>query len=112
MPKPVLGSLANQLRKNPEKLKDMLIPEGTTSKTVLKTDDLRFDVHPDSQNKGMATGVIQANSLRKPYLSKKFIKGATGGHKGTHQVIGENISFKIGDESEVERVAKAIEETK
>ena len=110
IPKPILGSLANELRKSPNKLKDLVFPEGATSKTVLKTDDLRFDVHLDSQNPGMATGVVQANSRPKALAVKEFLKGTTGGHKGTHQVIGEKVPFKLGDESEVERVAAAIEE--
>lgn len=52
----------------------------------------------------MATAIIQANrSVR------SFIKGSTGGHKGTYQVIGEKIRLGLGSSFDVEAVANAIE---
>jgi hypothetical protein len=37
----------------------------------------------------MATGIIQANSEAKNKAVKSLIKGSSGGHKGTHQIIVE-----------------------
>jgi hypothetical protein len=57
----------------------------------------------------MATGIIQANSEAKNKAVKSFTQGSTGGHKGPHQVIGEKISFGLGNSFNVEEVASAIE---
>jgi len=57
----------------------------------------------------MATGIIQANSEAKNKAVRSFIKGSSGGHKGTHQIFGEKIRFVLGSNLDVEAVASAIE---
>jgi len=57
----------------------------------------------------MATGIIQANSGAKDKGVKSFIKGKTGGHKGTHQVIGQKIRFNLGKAFDLEQVLAAVE---
>ena len=69
---------------------------------AVKTQDLHFDVHKNTQDANMATGIIQANSEAKNKAVKGFIKCSTGGHKGTHQVIGEKIRFVLGSNFDVE----------
>lgn len=56
----------------------------------------------------MATGIIQANSEAKNNAVRDFLKGRTGGHRGTHQVIVEKISFPFGTQLDIEVVAGAI----
>ncbi|KAI9747376.1 MAG: hypothetical protein M4579_007479 [Chaenotheca gracillima] len=107
--KSAFEGLAKTVRDNPDILKNLTFPEATTSKTALKTKDLRLDVHKDSKDSSMATGVVQANSGATDKSVKEFAKGATGGHKGTHQVIGEKIKFGLGDKFDVEDVAGGVE---
>ena len=109
--KSALQGLANQIRSNPGALKDLKFADGTTSKTAVKTQDLRLDVHRNTKNAKMATGIIQANSQAKDNTVKAFLKGKTGGHKGTHQVIGQKIPFQLGEEFDVEQLAGAVENT-
>ena len=79
---------------------------------AVKTRDLRLDVHKNTKDPAMATGIIQANSEATDKSVKDFIKGKTGGHRGTHQVIGEKIPFGLGDDFDVEALASAVEDTK
>jgi hypothetical protein len=109
IPKSVFAALAQKVRESPDKLKSLKFADATTSKTAVKTQDLRFDVHRNTQNPTMATGIIQANSEAQNKAVKSFIKGHTVGHKGTHQVIGEKIRFVLGSNLDVEAVARAIE---
>jgi hypothetical protein len=109
IPRSVFAALAQKVRESPDKLKVLKFADATTSKTAVKTQDLRFDVHRNTQNPNMATGIIQANSEAQNKAVKSFIKGHTGGHKGTHQVIGEKIRFVLGSNLDVEAVARAIE---
>ncbi|KAF4635104.1 hypothetical protein G7Y89_g2990 [Cudoniella acicularis] len=109
IPKAVLAALAQKVRESPEKLKNLTFADATASLTAVKTEDLRFDVHKNTQNPNMATGIIQANSEAKNKAVKGFIKGSSGGHKGTHQIIGEKIRFVLGSNFNVEAVASAIE---
>jgi len=109
IPKSVFAALAQKIRENPEKLKSLKFADATTSKTAVNTQDLRFDVHRNTQDPNMATGIIQANSEAQNKAVKSFIKGQTGGHKSTHQVIGEKIKFVLGSSMNVEAVASAIE---
>jgi hypothetical protein len=104
-------SLAKKVRENADSLKNLTFPDGATSKTIVKTTDLRFDVHRNSKDPTMATGVIQANSQATDRTVKDFLKGRTGGHAGTHQVIGQKISFGLGEKFKVEDVAGAVEKT-
>lgn len=62
IPKAVLAALAQKVRESPEKLKNLTFADATTSLTAVKTEDLRFDVHKNTQNPNMAAGIIQANS--------------------------------------------------
>ncbi len=110
IPKAVLAALAQKVRENPEKIRNLTFANATTSVTAVKTQDLRLDVHKNTQDPNMATGIIQANSEAKNKAVKGFIKGSTGGHKGTHQIIGEKIKFSLGSSFNVEAVASAIEE--
>ncbi|TVY85523.1 hypothetical protein LSUE1_G000381 [Lachnellula suecica] len=109
IPKPVLAALAQKVRESPEKLRNLTFADTTTSLTAIKTEDLRFDVHRNTQNPSMATGIIQANSEAKNKAVKGFIKGSSSGHKGTHQIIGDKIRFVLGTNLDVEAVASAIE---
>jgi hypothetical protein len=109
IPKTVVAALAQRVRENPDRLRNLVFGDSTTSLTVVKTQDLQFDVHKNTQNPNMATGIIQANSEAENRAVKSFIKGSTGGHKGTHQVIGEKIRFGLGASFDVEAVANAIE---
>jgi len=84
----VFKALADEIRANPGTLRNLTFADATTSVTAIKTADLRLDVHKSTLDPKMATGIIQANSEAKDKSVKKFIKGKTGGHKGTHQVIG------------------------
>ena len=103
--------LAKETRDNADALKNLVFADSATSKTVVKTKDLRFDVHRDSKDPNKATGIIQANSQAEDKTVKRFIKGRTGGHKGTHQVIGEKIRFGLGGDFNINDVANAIEDT-
>ena len=108
LPKKCLTSLAQALRQNGDKMKNLSFPPGTTAVTAFKTADLRFDVHPSSTKEGEATGIIQVNTEATNHQVKKFIKGKTGGHKGTHQVI-EKIRFPLWPNLDVEALVQAIE---
>jgi len=109
VPKAALAALAQKVRQNPDALKNLAFADSTTSVTAVKTQDLRLDVHKNTQNSKMATGIIQANSEARSSAIKDFVKGSTGGHKGTHQVIGEKIRFGLGVYFDAEGVAQAIE---
>jgi len=88
--KAAFGALAKKVRENPGLLRDLSFPDASTSKTVIKTQDLRLDVHKDTQDSTKATGIIQANTEATDKSVKEFArKNKTGGHRGTHQVIGE-----------------------
>jgi hypothetical protein len=111
--KAAFEGLAKKIRENADSLKNLTFPDATTSKTAVKTRDLRLDVHKNTQDPKMATGIIQANSEATDKTVKDFIKaGKTGGHRGTHQVIGEKIKFGLGDDFDAEALADAVEKTK
>lgn len=109
VPKAVLATLAQKVRQDPDALKDLAFADSATSVTAVKTQDLRLDVHRNTQNPSMATGIIQANSEAQNKAVKDFIRGKTGGHKGTHQIIGEKIRFGLGAYFDADAVARAIE---
>lgn len=108
LPKKCLTSLAQALRQNGDKMKNLSFAPGTTAVTAVKTVDLRLDVHPSSTKEGEATGIIQINTEATNHQVKNLMKGKTGGHKGTHQVI-EKIKFPLGPSLDVEALAQAIE---
>ena len=110
--KAAVDGLAKKIRDNADTLRNLTFAEATTSKTALKTKDLRLDVHRNTQDPSMATGIVQANSEATDRTVKDFIKKKTGGHKGTHQVIGEKIKFGLGDKFNVEDVAEGVENNK
>ncbi|GKZ94718.1 hypothetical protein AnigIFM59636_008444 [Aspergillus niger] len=109
--KAAFEGLAKKIRENSDSLKNLTFADAQTSKTAVKTRDLRFDVHRNTKDPTMATGIIQANSQAEDRTVRNFIKGKTGGHRGTHQVIGEKISFSLGDKFKVDEVASAVEKT-
>src|SRR5690348_2001122 len=109
IPRAALTALAQKIRENPDKLRNLTFADAQTSLTVIKTQDLRFDVHKNPQNPNIATGFIQANSEAKSNAVRGFIKGRTGGHEGTHQIIGDKIRFGLGSYFDLEAVASAIE---
>ena len=110
--KGVFEALGKKIRENADSLKALQFPDAATSKTAVSTRNLRFDVHRNTQDPTMATGIIQANTQADDNTVKAFIKGKTGGHRGTHQVIGEKIRFGLGDKFDTEEVAGAVEKTK
>ncbi|PYH80597.1 hypothetical protein BO82DRAFT_312507 [Aspergillus uvarum CBS 121591] len=109
--KAAFEGLAKKIRENSETLKNLTFADNQTSKTAVKTKDLRFDVHRNTRDPTMATGIIQANSQAEDRTVQNFIKGKTGGHKGTHQVIGEKITFGLGENFKADDVASAVENT-
>lgn len=110
--KAAFEGLAKKIRENADSLKTLTFPDDATSKTAVKTRDLRLDVHRNTQDPTMATGIIQANSEATDKTVKDFIKGKTAGHRGTHQVIGQKIKFGLGDQFDVEVLANSVEKTK
>jgi hypothetical protein len=107
--KTVFKALADKIRENPAALQNLTFADASSSVTAVKTRDLRLDVHKNTQDPNMATGIIQANSEAKDKTVKAFIKGMTGSHRGTHQVIGQKIRFGLGYNFNVNEVAAAVE---
>lgn len=58
----------------------------------------------------MATGIIQVNREAKDKEAKKFIKGSSKGHSGTHQVVAK-IRFPLGQNFDAQTLASDIETT-
>ncbi|KAL4950824.1 hypothetical protein BDW69DRAFT_171269 [Aspergillus filifer] len=104
-------ALGKKIREKPETLKNLQFPDGYSSKTAVKTQDLRLDVHRNSKDPTKATGIIQANREATDWTVIEFNKGSTGGHAGTHQVIGNKIYFGLGEDFKVDEVAGAVEKT-
>lgn len=46
----------------PEPLKNVVFPDGATSKAAVKTRDIRLDVHRNTKDPMKVTGIVQANS--------------------------------------------------
>lgn len=109
--KAVFGALAKKIREDPDKLKNLQFPDASSSLTVIKTKDLRLDVHKNTKDPSMATGIVQANTEATDKTVKDFIKKKNKGpHKGTHKVIGEKIRFGLKENFDVEKVAEEIEQ--
>lgn len=110
VPRKVLATLARQVRDNPAALGSLQFADATTSvSNVVTTTDLRIDVHKNSKDSRRATGIVQANSGAKDKSVKAFIRGRTGGHQGTHQVV-KKISFYLGDHFDANDFADKIED--
>lgn len=109
IPQATLRCLADKIRQSPSTIQNLTFADSATAVTAVRTADLRFDVHKSTENQFMATGIIQANSEAKDKSVRKFLKGKTGGHRGTHQIIGEKIRFNLGYSFDVEAVAAAVE---
>jgi hypothetical protein len=66
------------------------LPDNLTSKTVLKTEDVRIDLHKNLSNPQEVTARIQANTGAKTSSVQKWIREAKQkGHSGTHKNISE-----------------------
>lgn len=111
IPKNILKELADSTRTSTEKLIRAL-PDGATSKSnVVKTPNLRVDIHQDSKDPDKAVAKIQANSGAPDRAVQNYIKSGnkgSGGHKGTHKNIVE-IPFNRTD-FDVDEFAKKIED--
>ena len=83
--KSAFKALVKKLRENPESLRDTKFPDASTSNTAVQTKNLRLDVHRDTKDPTMATGIVQANSLADDRTVRKFIKGKTGGGEGAQR---------------------------
>ena len=108
----ILKELADTARKNADKLVKPL-PDNVTSKSnVVKTTNLRIDIHQSSTDPDKAVARIQANAEATDKTVQNYIKsgnkGGPGSHKGTHKNITE-IQFKRAD-FDVEEFAKKIED--
>ena len=107
----VLKELADIARANTDKLTKKL-PDGATSKSnVIKTTNLRVDVHQYSKDANKALAKVQANAGATDASVKDYIKSGnkgSGSHKGTHKVITE-IAFDR-TAFDAEDFAKKIEE--
>lgn len=80
--KTAFRDLGKKIRENAETLKNLTFADNATAQTVVKTRDLRLDVHKNTQDPAMATGIIQANSQATDKTVKDLFKGKTGGHRG------------------------------
>lgn len=69
----------SQIRENADPIKTLQFADNATSKSAIKTKDLRFDVHRNTQDATMATDIIQANSQATDNTVKEFIKGQNWG---------------------------------
>jgi hypothetical protein len=108
----VLKELAESARKNAEKLVKPL-PDNVTSKSnVVKTINLRIDVHQSSTDPNKAVAKVQANAEATDKTVQNYInsgsKGGSGSHRGTHKNIVE-IQFDR-EAFDVEDFARQIED--
>lgn len=78
-------------KKVPGAVKALTAPLAATSNNnVIKTDDLRMDLHKDSSDENKTVAKVQANTQAKDQGVKDYIKSGnkgSGNHKGTHKVI-------------------------
>ncbi|KAK2812445.1 hypothetical protein FQN50_001446 [Emmonsiellopsis sp. PD_5] len=101
--KTVLSDLANAVRNNYGKLLKVLPDNAITQSNVIKTKNLRVDVHQNSKNPNLAVAKIQANAQADDNAVKTFIRSGNKGvgHKGTHKNIIEipfdRTSFDLED---------------
>ncbi|KKZ65441.1 hypothetical protein EMCG_08731 [[Emmonsia] crescens] len=87
-----------------DKLLKVLPDNARTKSNVIKTKNLRVDVHQNSKNPNLAVAKIQANAQADDNSVKNFINSGNkgdGGHKGTHKNIIEipfdRTSFDVND---------------
>lgn len=100
-PKRPLQEILTLARNKVDKLTAPL-PDNLTSQTVLKTKDVRIDLHKDLRNPDERVARIQANTEAQSSSVKKWIRNAKQkGHAGTHKNISEvryNVkNFEIDD---------------
>ncbi|OJD21450.1 hypothetical protein ACJ73_07206 [Blastomyces percursus] len=101
--KTVLTELATAVRNNYDKLLKVLPDNAITKSNVIKTKNLRVDVHHNSKNPNLAVAKIQANAQADDSAVKTFINSGNrgDGHKGTHKNIIEipfdRTSFDVED---------------
>lgn len=57
----------------PEPLKNIVFPDGATSKAAIKTKDIRLDVHRNTKDPMKVAGIVQANSEVTDKLAIKFV---------------------------------------
>ena len=111
LPTKLFKELAAKVRKKEgaDRLRDLTFSSSSTSiSSVIKTTDLRLDCHKNSRDPTMATGIIQVNREAKSSEAKKFIRGSSKGHSGTHQVIAK-IPFHTGQNFDAQALASGIE---
>ena len=77
--------------------------ESSTSRSnIVRTADLRIDVHKDFSNPGYAVAKLQVNKEAKDPAAKEFLKkGNKGAHKTTHKNLAEirysQVNFDEGE---------------
>lgn len=111
LPAKLFRELAAKVRKKEgaDRLRDLTFSSSSTSiSSVIKTTDLRLDCHKNSRDPTMATGIIQVNREATDNEAKRFIRGSSKGHSGTHQVIAK-IPFHTGQNFDVQALASGIE---
>lgn len=119
--KDALKSLNSKINsKNIGKLTAEFPDNVTTKNNVIKTDDLRIDVHKNISYPDWATAKIQANTQAKDSGVKDFIKKGnkgSGSHSGTHKNITEiqfdRTNFNEKDfKTQIEQAYKTLREEK
>lgn len=95
-PKKPLQEILSLARTKVDKLTSPF-PDNVTSQTVLKTKDVRIDVHKDLRNPDERVARIQANTEAQSSSVKKWIRDAKQkGHAGTHKNISE-VRYNVKD---------------
>ncbi|KAK5075731.1 hypothetical protein LTR70_010041 [Exophiala xenobiotica] len=93
---PSRGNPQSLARTKVEKLTAPL-PDNLTSQTVLKTKDVRIDIHKDLRNAEERVARIQANTEAQSSSVKKWVREAKPkGHSGTHKNIPE-VRYNVKD---------------
>lgn len=107
-PKKPFEEILNLARTKAEKLTTPF-PDNLTSQTVLKTKDVRIDIHKDFRNTEERVARIQANTEAQSSSVKEWIRKAKQkGHSGTHKNISEvRYNVKDFDIDDFESKAKA-----
>lgn len=85
------------------------LPDNLTSQTVLKTKDVRLDLHKDLRKPDEVVARVQANTEAQSSSVKKWIREAKQkGHSGTHKKVSEvRYNMKTFDIDEFEKQIKA-----
>ena len=95
-PKKPLEEILGLARTRVDKLTSPL-PDNLTSQTVLKTKDVRIDLHKDLRKPEEMVARVQANTEAQSSSVKKWVREAKQkGHSGTHKRISE-VRYNIQD---------------